>query len=593
MGRYQMQDTSISEQKIAKLEKHLERRSQFERVIFALSSKLTHYENDSMGDIIQGSLGEMESITDAKRIYLFLYDKTASQMIYIYEWCNKNNQTQLEIFKEIVKKNPGWLEGKLKEAENINFEDPAKIKQIPPEIQDLITDLSVKSMIVFPIFVNYDVEGFLTFNDPLKVKEWTDDDYSFLRMVLQIIGMALDRILGEQKLKKSEEKYRSILENIKEAYFEIDLAGVFTFFNYALCNLSGYSSNEILGKLYTFFMQDWEKEKITKFLNSAHKNLKGIQNLEVELKRKDGKRTDVESTFYPKQDAQGNVIGYRGFLRDITERKKSEELREKFTQRLELEVKGRTKELNATLEQQKLYLDQILKSSQFKSEFMATMSHELRTPLNAIIGFSELLVEKLYGELNSKQIEFLKDIHSSGEQLLEMINRILDISKIEAGKLQLNIQLVSLNEIILQIESTMRPIYSKKGLQFTFQGFEKERLVYADPIRLKEIIQNLISNAIKYTPAGSITIKYSENDKYSEISVVDTGIGIAEKDHKRVFKEFERIENQLSQSTQGTGLGLSLTRRLIHLHGGEISFKSEEGKGSTFTFTIPKKYGLA
>jgi len=221
------------------------------------------------------------------------------------------------------------------------------------------------------------------------------------------------------------------------------------------------------------------------------------------------------------------------------------------------------------------------------------MSHELRTPLNAIIGLSELLVEKLYGELNSKQIEFLKDIHSSGEQLLEMINRILDISKIEAGKLQLNIQLVSLNEIILQIESTMRPIYSKKGLQFTFQGFEKERLVYADPIRLKEIIQNLISNAIKYTPAGSITIKYSENDKYSEISVVDTGIGIAEKDHKRVFKEFERIENQLSQSTQGTGLGLSLTRRLIHLHGGEISFKSEEGKGSTFTFTIPKKYGLA
>ncbi|MHA1681206.1 MAG: ATP-binding response regulator, partial [Promethearchaeota archaeon] len=283
------------------------------------------------------------------------------------------------------------------------------------------------------------------------------------------------------------------------------------------------------------------------------------------------------------------ITGFRGFIQDITERKKVDDLKDKFAKNLQREVKIRTKELEEALKQQKKYLDQIIKASQFKSDFMATMSHELRTPLNAIIGFSELLLEGLYGELNADQLSFLKDVYSSAEHLLNMINRILDISKIEAGRIHLNIEPILLNDLLEQVQATLKPLYSKKKLEMNILGLENNEVIHADPIRLKEILLNLISNAIKYTNKGSINIIFSRKEKFIEISIVDTGIGIDEKDFDLVFKEFERIESPLLKNEVGTGLGLPLTKRLVNLHGGEIEFSSKKGEGSTFTFTLPIK----
>ncbi|HME50866.1 MAG TPA: ATP-binding protein [Candidatus Lokiarchaeia archaeon] len=587
-----MGDENSLEERFSNLERNLALRGEFERVLFSMASRLSRHENDPVEIIVQSSLGEMSPLLGTKRIFLFLYDKAIKGMANVVEWHAEDVSDQGNIFQEIDTNNASWLYNKLREGEFIHLNDPSNAKYFPENVRKSIECLEINLMLVFPIYINIDIEGFLAFDDPSYIQDWTEEDLSFLREVIQIVGIAMDRILTEQKLKKSEEKYRSILENIKEAFFEVNYSGKFVFFNYALCNITGYSSNELMGKHYTFFVQEPDKKRVSEVFDLAQKGNAHKQNFELGIKRKDGKRLDAESTFYPKFDEQNDIIGYNGIIRDITERKKSEELRNKFTQTLEIEVRMRTKELFDALAKQKAYLDQILKSSQFKSEFMATMSHELRTPLNAIIGFSELLQEKLYGELNDKQLEFLEDIHSSAEHLLDMINRILDISKIEAGKLQLNIEPISLNEIINQVEVTFRPLYSKKDLEFLIKGLDTEKLIYADPARLKEIIMNLVSNAIKYTNSGSITIACNETSNDIEISVIDTGIGIAEKDHDRVFKEFERIENDLSPSTQGTGLGLSLTRRLVNLHGGDISFTSELGRGSTFTFTIPKKYGL-
>lgn len=587
-----MGDKNTLDERFSSLERHLARRAEVERVLFSMLSRLSRHENDPVEIIIQSSLGDLGPLIGTRRIDLFLYDKTLKGMINVFEWHSEDTSDQGHVFQDIASNNASWLYSKLKEGESIHFNDPDKDQYFPENIRGLIEILEIRLMLVFPIFVNYETDGFLTFDDPLEVQDWTDEDLGFLREAIQIIGIALDRILTEQKLKKTEEKYRSILENIKEAFFEVDRKGNFVFFNYALCTITGYSMNEIMGKPYTFFVQETDKARVSRIFESAQKDNMHKQNFELEIKRKDGKRLDAESTFYPKLDTQGEITGYHGTIRDITERRKSEELRNKFTQTLEIEVKMRTKELFDTLAKQSTYLDQILKSSQFKSEFMATMSHELRTPLNAIIGFSELLIEKLYGELNDKQLEFLDDIHSSADHLLDMINRILDISKIEAGKLQLNIELVSLNEIVNQVEVSFRPTYSKKNLDFFVKGLDTETLIYADPARLKEILMNLVSNAIKYTNAGAVTIECNQTDNNIEISIIDTGIGIAKKDHDRVFKEFERIENELSQATQGTGLGLSLTKRLVNLHGGNISFTSEQEKGSTFTFTIPKRIGV-
>lgn len=227
--------------------------------------------------------------------------------------------------------------------------------------------------------------------------------------------------------------------------------------------------------------------------------------------------------------------------------------------------------------------------SQFKTEFLSRMSHELRTPLNVIIGFTDILLENLYGELNEEQSKFLKNISSSSTDLLDLINDILDISRIESGKIKLFLKEIILSDILSHIKSSIKPLYKEKELKFKILGINKNQIIIADPIRFKEILYNLLSNAIKYTIKGEITLKVSEKKEYWNFEVNDTGIGIAEKHYPLIFRDFQRIDSEYVKSLPGTGLGLSLTKRLVNLHGGNIWFTSELGIGSTFTFTLPKR----
>jgi len=216
------------------------------------------------------------------------------------------------------------------------------------------------------------------------------------------------------------------------------------------------------------------------------------------------------------------------------------------------------------------------------------MSHELRTPMNAIIGFTDLLIEGVFGELNKEQKEYVKDIEGSSQHLLDMITHILNISKIESGHASLKIEEIHLNNLIDQVISTLKPFYSEKDIKLDIIGLRKEQFIIADRIKFKEIIYNLMSNAIKFTEKGKIIFEFKENKRDWEFIIKDTGIGIAEKDFSIIFKDFERVKSKFVDSTQGTGLGLALTKRIINIHGGAISFTSKLGKGTTFTFTLPK-----
>ncbi|MHA1647525.1 MAG: sensor histidine kinase [Promethearchaeota archaeon] len=273
----------------------------------------------------------------------------------------------------------------------------------------------------------------------------------------------------------------------------------------------------------------------------------------------------------------------------IQEQKKSEIILRDFNQELELQVKIKTKELNGLLEQQKLFQDQILKSSAFKSDFMASMSHELRTPLNSIIGFTDVILEGISGEINEKQDKYLNNVKTSALHLLDLINDVLDITKIESGKMDLNIEDVILSKIISQINTMLKPIYEKKNLKFEIQTFDKEIIIRVDRLRFKEILFNLLSNAVKFTKEGFVKLEILDDENYWKFDVIDSGIGIKEDDFALIFQDFKRIRSEDVASIEGTGLGLSLTKRLIEFHGGNISFSSELGKGSTFTFTIPKQ----
>lgn len=226
-----------------------------------------------------------------------------------------------------------------------------------------------------------------------------------------------------------------------------------------------------------------------------------------------------------------------------------------------------------------------------KSEFLANMSHELRTPLNAIIGFSEVLRDKLCGDLNEEQMEFVTDIHSSGTHLLQMINDILDLSKVESGKLELKCEEFEIGGAIEAVLITLKGLAHKKSLGIDTVLHNPGERIVADLVKFKQIMYNLLSNAIKFTPEnGKIsihtTLNRNERD-FIEVAVSDTGIGIATEDYPKIFEEFKQVDSSYSRKYEGTGLGLALTRKLVELHGGKIGFESKVGAGSTFRFSLP------
>jgi signal transduction histidine kinase len=230
---------------------------------------------------------------------------------------------------------------------------------------------------------------------------------------------------------------------------------------------------------------------------------------------------------------------------------------------------------------------QLSRASQFKSEFLTKMSHQLRTPLTAIIGFSEVLTQGIDGELSRDQAQDIAEIHKSGIVLLELVNGILDLSKIEAGKIEIVVQEVDLPSVVDQVIASMHHIAETKALRLTSELSSEARRVMGDPDRVREVLTNLVSNAIKFTPAGSVAIRTMPAGGMAEISVLDTGIGIEPAAHKRIFEEFRQASAKISRTYGGTGLGLSIARKLVELQGGQMGLESEPGKGSRFWFTLP------
>jgi signal transduction histidine kinase len=233
---------------------------------------------------------------------------------------------------------------------------------------------------------------------------------------------------------------------------------------------------------------------------------------------------------------------------------------------------------------------QIEAANRHKSEFLANMSHELRTPLNAIIGFSEVLGERMFGELNEKQAEYTDDILSSGRHLLSLINEILDLSKVEAGRMELEIVTFDLPLAIDNARTFVRERATKHGINLDVTIDERLGDFVGDERKIKQILLNLLSNAVKFTPEGGrIGIKAKQADGSVEISVTDTGIGISPEDQAKIFEEFRQVGTADAHKREGTGLGLTLAKKFVELHGGKIWVESEVGKGSTFSFTLPER----
>jgi signal transduction histidine kinase len=231
-------------------------------------------------------------------------------------------------------------------------------------------------------------------------------------------------------------------------------------------------------------------------------------------------------------------------------------------------------------------------ANRHKSEFLANMSHELRTPLNAIIGFSEVLSEQMFGDVNEKQMEYLQDIHSSGQHLLTLINDVLDLSKIEAGRMELDLSCFDMGLLLENSLTLVRERAQRHGLAVALEVGDGLAEWVADARKVKQVVVNLLTNAVKFTPTGgSVTVRARRADAgdraRAEISVTDTGVGIAVEEQALVFEEFRQASGDYLRKAEGTGLGLSLSKRFVELHGGALAVASQPGQGSTFTVTLP------
>ena len=230
---------------------------------------------------------------------------------------------------------------------------------------------------------------------------------------------------------------------------------------------------------------------------------------------------------------------------------------------------------------------QLEEASQHKSQFLANMSHELRTPLNAILGYTELMADGAYGEPSEKMLGILKRLEANGKHLLGLINDVLDLSKIEAGQLVLELSDYCVQDIAQTVRSTLEPLAADKKLAFKLELAPELPPGHGDGRRLTQVLINLVGNAIKFTDAGEVAIKAEANDGSFHVSVCDTGPGISAADQAKLFQEFQQADNAITKKKGGTGLGLAISKRIIEMHGGKIWVQSQPGQGSTFTFTLP------
>jgi PAS domain S-box-containing protein len=369
---------------------------------------------------------------------------------------------------------------------------------------------------------------------------------------------------GQVALKEAEAKYRSIFENATVGIYRstTDSQGRLLTVNPAFAQIMGYESPEAMLESVTdirsqFYVNPADRERFRHLLRE-----KGmVEGFETLFHRKDGETIDVSISSNVIKNANGEILYYEGILEDITEKKQASQFR--------------------------IAKEAAEAANKHKSEFLANMSHELRTPLNAILGYTELILDKIYGEVPDKIREVLERLEKNGRHLLNLINDVLDLSKIEAGQLVLSLDEYSMEDVIQTVITSVEALAAEKNLKLNVMVPADLKVGKGDQQRIAQVLLNLVGNAIKFTEKGEVKVAVGVSNETFLISVSDTGPGISKADQKKIFEEFQQADGSSTRQKGGTGLGLSIAKKIVEMHGGQIWVESTLGKGSNFRFTLP------
>ncbi|MGH1395983.1 MAG: sensor histidine kinase [Trichormus sp.] len=437
-----------------------------------------------------------------------------------------------------------------------------------------LSPFNVMSLLSTPIWVEGRLLGILCYEHCDQIREWTVEEEYFAGAIADFISLAIEareRKTAQEQLQKSEAQFRAIFERSSVGIGLINIKAQIVDVNPALCQMLGYSREELCGNC------------LTDYILPTPENLDNYQQFFLEICKdiqqfNHGEHVEIERAFLHKQGylvwtklSVSVMPGFDGepelllvIVKDITESKETE---------LQLRASQAAAEAG----------------NRAKSEFLSTMSHELRTPLNAIMGLSQLLQQEVAGSLNEQQQEYISCIYSNGEHLLSLINDILDLSKAEVGKEEIFLMPVAVSDLCNYVLSTVRDVAIAKGLKLTSHIDARVDICIADERRIKQMLLNLLTNAIKFTPSGEVSLIVKKVPQGITFTVSDTGIGIEASQFQYLFQPFKQLDSKLNRQYEGTGLGLALTRKLARLHGGDVTVKSTVGVGSEFTLFLPER----
>jgi PAS domain S-box-containing protein len=607
-----------------KVEQALQYRVEFEQLITSLS---THFISLSGAEIDRGINQALQAISTSigfDRSYIYLLSEDKNHANRAYEWCSRGTSPLKDQIPQILVADIPWIAQKLAQFESLDILDVGElsaqqlteitylqgqnlaisqpnssfptanittIKSIisngtfPNNSEFIEPQTNIRSLIVIPLIFSKILVGFLGFDALGPTSSRSPESSGLLKMVGEMLTNALERKRAEIALQKAETKYRSIFENAVEGIFQTSPEGNHLSANPALAYIYGYDSCEqMLAELTDINRQLYVDPNRRAEFMAVMANLPEVSRFESQVYRRDGSKIWISENARSIYDDSGKILYYEGTVQDITDRKVAESA-------------------------MKLALEAAESANRAKSTFLANMSHELRTPLNAIIGYSEMLQEEAEDSGNEELIPDLEKVRTAGKHLLSLIDDILDISKIEAGRMDLYLETFDICDLIESAVATARPLVEKNGNTVEVHCPENLEIMHADMTKVRQVLLNLLSNAAKFTHNGKIVIgverikneqlrmKHQEessqilisNSEFLSFRVADTGIGMNSEQLERVFQPFTQADASTTRKYGGTGLGLAISQRFCQMMGGSIEAISTLDVGSTFTVLLPSE----
>ncbi|MEH1778973.1 MAG: ATP-binding protein [Nostoc sp.] len=541
--------------------------------------------NAVLREITETSAGTL--LVERVGVWLYNEERSKIECIDLYDVSTKEHTFGNSLLKTNY---PAYFQA-LEEERTIAAHNAINDTRTQELSKSYLSVMGITSLLDAPIWLEGRLIGVVCHEHIGKGRQWTLEEETFAGSIADFVTLAIEaseRNIVQEALRQSEAQFRAIFERSSIGIGLIDMKAQIVDANVALCEILGYSREELYGKSFTDYIStergdlklykqlmsgirtDFKRNSSLGLQASIHQE-QLVERHRIEMERRclhqNGNLvwTHISVSVIP--GSNGEPEFFLAMIEDITERKQTE-----------LKLRASQEAAEA--------------ANRAKSEFLATMSHELRTPLNAIMGLSQLLQQEIVGSLNEKQNEYVSSIYSSGEHLLALINDILDLSKVEAGKEELLLSSLPVSDLCNYAIWTVRDRALEKGLQLTYEIDREADICIADERRIKQMLLNLLTNAIKFTPAGQVSLLVKKVPQGITFTVSDTGIGIDSNQFQFLFEPFKQLDSRLNRQYEGTGLGLALTRKLARLHDGDVTVTSTLGKGSQFTLFLPNSVHL-